>query len=127
MRIAISTDGDYVSQHFGRCPSFTLVDVENGKLVKKEVVQNPGHTPGNIPQFLHGKGAVAVVCGGMGGRAQGFFDEFGIKTIIGVEGTIEEVIKKLENNSLQGGGSLCTPGAGKGYGIDKTECDHAHE
>ena len=34
MRIAISTDGRYVSPHFGRCPSFTLVDIENGKTVK---------------------------------------------------------------------------------------------
>lgn len=33
MRIAISTDGKYVSQHFGRCPSYTLVDIENGKAI----------------------------------------------------------------------------------------------
>ena len=28
MKIAISTDGDFVSAHFGRCPSFTIVDIE---------------------------------------------------------------------------------------------------
>lgn len=72
MRIAISTDGDFVSAHFGRCPSFTLVDIENGTMVHKETLDNPGHEPGFIPRFLHQKGAECIVCGGMGGRATGF-------------------------------------------------------
>ena len=126
MRIAISTDGRYVSPHFGRCPSFTLVDIENGKTVKRIEVGNPGHSPGYIPQFLHEKGVKQIVCGGMGARAQGFFEEMGIKTIMGVEGSIDEVIEKLEKGTLEGGESSCTPGAGRGYGVEKTECDHAH-
>ncbi|MBA1336952.1 MAG: hypothetical protein HPY66_3388 [Firmicutes bacterium] len=56
MRIAISTDRRHVSPHFGRCPSFTLVDIENGKTLKRVEVENPGHSPGYIPQFLHEKG-----------------------------------------------------------------------
>ena len=56
MRVAISTDRDVVSAHFGRCPSFTIVDVENGEVVGKEVVENPGHQPGFIPQFLQERG-----------------------------------------------------------------------
>ncbi len=127
MRIAISTDGRYVSPHFGRCPSFTLVDIENGKMVKKVEVENPGHEPGYIPQFLHQKGVKRIVCGGMGARAQGFFEEMGIETIVGIDGSIDGVIEKLEKGVLEGGESLCAPGAGKGYGIEKTECDHAHE
>ena len=127
MRIAISTDGRYVSPHFGRCPSFTLVDIENGKAVKRVEIENPGHEPGFIPQFLHQKGVKQIVCGGMGARAQGFFEEFGIVTTMGVDGSIDEVIGKLEKGLLKGGESLCSPGAGKGYGIEKSECDHAHE
>ena len=127
MRVAISTDGDFVSAHFGRCPSFTLVDIENGKAVKTEVIDNPGHQPGFIPQFLHNKGAECIICGGMGMRAIGFFQELGIQTIVGVSGTIDEVIKKIEKGTLEGGESLCRPGAGKGYGVEKTECDHPHQ
>ncbi|MBA1336953.1 MAG: hypothetical protein HPY66_3389 [Firmicutes bacterium] len=63
----------------------------------------------------------------MGTRAQGFFDELGIETIMGVDGKLDEVIEKLEKDMLVGGESLCAPGAGKGYGVEKTECDHAHE
>lgn len=125
MRVAISTDGSYVSPHFGRCPQFTIADIENGKLIKKIVVDNPGHQPGAIPQFLHDKGVEAMIAGGMGMRATGFFDQLGIKAVVGVTGKIDDVIKKLQDGTLESGESLCSPGAGKGYGLDKAECDHA--
>jgi len=45
--------------------------------------------------------------------------------MVGISGTINEVIDKLVNGTLEGGESLCKPGAGKGYGPDKTKCDHS--
>ncbi|MFA5093113.1 MAG: NifB/NifX family molybdenum-iron cluster-binding protein [Candidatus Omnitrophota bacterium] len=127
MRVAISTDGEFVSAHFGRCPTFTLVDIENGKAVKRIEVANPGHQPGAIPEFLNQKGVNCIVAGGMGMRATSFFDEYGIKTIVGISGKIDEVIEELKKGTLKSAESLCNPGAGKGYGLDKTECDHPHK
>lgn len=127
MLVAISTDGEFVSQHFGRCPAFTLVDIIDGKAVKKDIVQNPGHSPGLIPKFLHDKNVDCIVCGGMGMRASGFFQQYGIEVITGVSGKIDEIIKQLEKGTLKGGPSLCKPGSGRGYGIEKNECDHPHE
>ncbi|HBR21238.1 MAG TPA: dinitrogenase iron-molybdenum cofactor [Nitrospiraceae bacterium] len=127
MRIAISTDGDFVSEHFGRCPSFTVVDIEDDRVTSTMVLENPGHQPGAIPQFLHQKGVECIVAGGMGMRARGYFDEAGIQAILGVSGKINNVIKELQNGTLQGGESLCKPGAGKGYGLDKAVCDDPHE
>ena len=127
MRVAISTDGDYVSMHFGRCPSFTIVDVENNKVAKKEIIDNPGHQPGFIPQFLHEKGINCIIAGGMGMRATGFFNDLGIQAIVGVSGRIDDVIEKLQKGTLKGAESLCKPGSGKGYGIEKTICDHPNE
>jgi len=100
------------------------VDINNGKLEKKEAISNPGHSPGSIPQFLHDKGVDLIIAGGMGMRAKGFFEEFGIRTIMGINGTIEDVIKRLTEGTLKGGTSLCDPGSGKGYGIEKEGCDH---
>jgi len=60
-------------------------------------------------------------------RATGFFDEFGIQTIVGINGKISEVIEKLQKGKLEGGESLCKPGSGRGYGIEKSECDHPDE
>jgi len=127
MRVAISTDGDFVSAHFGRCPTFTLVDIDNGKVVEKTEVANPGHQPGAIPQFLHQKGVNCIVAGGMGMRATTFFEEYSIKTIVGISGKIDEVIEQLKKGTLEGGESLCKPGAGKGYGLEKGECDHPNK
>jgi len=124
MKIAISTDGNYVSEHFGRCPSFTIVEIENKKVVNKEIIDNPGHHPGFLPQFLHEKGVKAIVAGGAGARAAMLFQEKGIDLVLGISGTIDEVVDKITKGTLQGGESLCDPGRGRGYGIDKTECEH---
>ena len=122
MRVAISTDGDSVSAHFGRCPSFTIVDIEDGKITKKEVIENPGHQPGFIPEFLHKRDVECIICGGMGMRAIELFNQLNIQMIVGISGRIDEVIEKLQKGTLEGGESLCAPGLGKGYGIEKTEC-----
>ncbi|MBA7505034.1 hypothetical protein ES706_03697 [subsurface metagenome] len=127
MKIAISTDGNFVSPHFGRCPSFTIVEIEGDKLVKKEVIDNPGHHPGFLPQFLQERGVEYIIAGGMGGRATGLFADAGIKTILGVTGNVDNVIDEILKGTLKGGKSLCRPGSGKGYGLDKTECEHNPE
>lgn len=124
MKIAISTDGNKVSPHFGRCPQFTIVEVENNRLLDKKVIENPGHNPGFLPQYLNKIGVNCIVAGGMGMRAKELFSQTGIEAILGVEGKVEEVINKIIDGSLEGGESICQPGLGKGYGIEKTECDH---
>ena len=127
MRIALSTDGDFVSAHFGRCPAFTIVDIQNKQVIRKEVVRNPGHQPGFIPEFLHNKGVQYIIAGGMGMRATGFFEQYGIKAIVGISGKVDDAIEQFIQGTLAGGESLCTPGSGKGYGVEKTECDHPHD
>jgi len=127
MKIAISTEGDFVSAHFGRCPSFTIIEVEEGKIIGREVIDNPGHHPGFLPQFLNKRGVSAIVAGGMGQRAVGLFVEAKIEVVVGISGKIDEVVEKLQNGTLEGGESLCKPGLGKGYGLDKTECEHPEE
>ncbi|MCK5706824.1 MAG: NifB/NifX family molybdenum-iron cluster-binding protein [Candidatus Aureabacteria bacterium] len=127
MKAAISTDGENVSEHFGRCPSFTIIDIKEGKIKEKTIIDNPGHHPGFLPKFLHDQGVEVILAGGMGQRAQMLFNDAKIGTILGVTGNIDDVIEKLNTGSLSGGESLCSPGAGKGYGIDKTECDHGNE
>jgi predicted Fe-Mo cluster-binding NifX family protein len=124
MRIAISTDGDYVSGHFGRCPEFTLLDIEDSKLIKREVVKNPGHHPGFLPQFLKERDVSCIIAGGMGMRARELFGQAGINPILGVEGKVQDIIEELLAGTLKGGENICKPGVGKGYGLDKSECDH---
>lgn len=124
MKIAISTDTGFVSAHFGRCPTFTIAEIGEGKILKVEEINNPGHQPAFLPNFLAECGVKYIICGGMGRRAQGLFAEKEIIPIVGVTGKVTEVIEKFVQGELKGGESLCKPGAGKGYGLEKEECDH---
>ncbi len=129
MKIAISTDSGNVCAHFGRAPEFTLVTIENNQVIEKEVLQNPGHSVGSIPEFVNQQGAKYMIAGGMGRRAEAFFNQYGIEVIVGISGKIDDVIKKILDGTLEGGESLCAPGGGKGYGVEKihTDADDNHE
>lgn len=107
MKIAISTDGDNVAAHFGRCPEYTVVEVENGKIEKKGKVENPGHRPGFLPKFLSDMGVTHIITGGMGPRAQGLFTQYNIETVIGASGPVDEVIQKYLDGELVLGESQC--------------------
>ncbi len=122
MRIAISTDGGSVSAHFGRCPSYTLIDIEDGKVVGRREIPNPGHSPGFLPGYLGERGVTTIIAGGMGPRAQGLFAENGIETIIGVEGPVDEVVDRFLRGALEAGRDLCDHGH-----HHEGPCGHEHE
>jgi predicted Fe-Mo cluster-binding NifX family protein len=121
MKIALSTDDGHVSAHFGRCPSYTLVDIQDGRVIAREEIPNPGHSPGFLPNFLSQRGVQTIIAGGMGPRAQGLFAEKNIQTIIGVQGAIDEVIERFLRQDLEPGQDLCDHGHG-----DKEPCRHEH-
>ena len=110
MKIAISTESGYVSAHFGRCPAYTLVEIQNGIIISREEIPNPGHQPGFLPQYLSERGVCVIIAGGMGPRAQGLFAEKNIQTIIGIQGPIDEVIDKFLRQELEPGQDLCDHG-----------------
>lgn len=115
MKIAISTDQGYVSAHFGRCLSYTIVDIKEGKVLSREEIPNPGHQPGFLPQYLSEKGVNCIIAGGMGPRAQGLFAQKNIEAVIGVQGEVDEVIEKFINQELDVGDDLC----GHGHGLEE--------
>lgn len=107
MKIAISTDQGFVSAHFGRCPSYTILEIKEGQVLNREEIPNPGHEPGFLPQYLSNMGIGCIIAGGMGPRAQGLFAQKNIEAIIGVQGSVDEVIEKFINQELEIGEDLC--------------------
>jgi len=124
MKIAVPTDNEYTSPHFGRSPQFTIVDIIDNKEVKRELIDNPGHVPGLIPEFLSKKGVNCIISSGMGNRAQELFQVNNIEIMLGVEGKIDDIIKCFISGELVCGESTCKPESGKGYGVDKSACEH---
>ncbi|MBN2199415.1 MAG: hypothetical protein JW747_06140 [Candidatus Aminicenantes bacterium] len=107
MKIAVATEGGSVSAHFGRCPSYTLVEVRDGRIVSREEIPNPGHEPGFLPRYLSERGVDVIIAGGMGPRAQALFAERNIQSLTGVQGTVEEVLDKFLGQELEAGEDLC--------------------
>ena len=125
MRLAIATENGTVAAHFGRCPHYTLVDIQDGAEAGRTIVENPGHEPGRIPAFLSEHGASVVVAGGMGHRAKELFDSMGIDQIIGVTGQVDAVVSGCIDGTLAGGESLCSHGA-DGHGEHDHDDMHHH-
>ncbi len=123
LKIAICTEMGKVSQHFGRAPDFTFVSIENNKLVEKKVLPNPGHEVGSIPKFIKDHSAKCMIVGGIGHRAIDFFNQYGIEVIQGIVGSVDDVIAKVLDGTLEGGENICTPGGGEGYGVAKIHTD----
>ena len=96
-----------VAAHFGRCPEYALVDVDEGRVTSRTVVDNPGHEPGFLPGYLANLGVNCIVAGGMGPRAQSLFAAQGIETVLGVSCSLEEAIQRCADGTLESGDSTC--------------------
>jgi len=107
MKIAIATDGTQIAHHFGRCESYTIVEIENNEVLKKSIIDNPGHEPGFLPKFLSEKGVNCILTGGMGPKAINLFREKNVEPVVGVYGSIDKVIEDFLNNKLEIGDSKC--------------------
>lgn len=124
MKVAISTDNGFVSTHFGRCPEFTILDINDGKIISKHSIPNPEHEPGFLPGFFAEMGVQVVIAGGGGQRARMLFAEKNIQFILGVTGKVDDVVDKLCKGELEGGESLCTTGHGENHGAGTHNCHH---
>ena len=110
MRIAISVETNdglesIVAHHFGRCPYFALVDLNETEVKNVQVIANPfyaGHQPGQVPGFIHEQKADVMLSGGMGGRAIQFFQQYGINTATGATGTVQTAVDAYLNEQLSG-------------------------
>lgn len=108
MKIAIPTANGQLAMHFGHCEKFTLVDVENSKIVKTEEAVPPAHEPGVLPKWLREQGANVIISGGMGMRAQELFKINDIKVIVGAPAEdVQTLIKAYLEGALVTGDNVC--------------------
>ena len=94
-----------ISQHFGRCPYYLLVEVEEKEIKNTEVVSNPyynNHVPGKVPTFINQQGANVMVAGGMGPRAIDMFASFGIEVVTGAVGNTGNVLQAYLKGEISG-------------------------
>lgn len=107
IKIAVASENNMVTEHFGHCESFMIFDADNGEIVKSETIANPGHKPGFLPNFLNDMGVNVIISGGMGGGAIDIFNEKGIEVIVGARGASKEAAQSYLQGELKSTGSVC--------------------
>ena len=107
IKIAVASENQNVTEHFGHCINFNIFQSENNQIVKSESIANPGHKPGFLPNFLNDTGVNVIISGGMGGGAIDIFNEKGIEVIVGASGNAKEAAVAYLKGNLKSTGSVC--------------------
>ena len=101
MKIAITYEKNMVFQHFGKCPCFLIVNIEDNKVVSKfeKLSGNTGH--GALGGMLKNLGVELLICGGIGGGAKDILAANNIKIISGISGNVDDVLNDYLNGTLK--------------------------
>ena len=83
-KIAVPVDENGIlDAHFGHCKYFTILDVEEEKVISEEKITPPPHEPGVLPRWLAEKGVTDVLAGGMGNKAIQIFNYNNVNVFVG--------------------------------------------
>ncbi|HHQ44744.1 MAG TPA: dinitrogenase iron-molybdenum cofactor [Candidatus Altiarchaeales archaeon] len=109
MKIAVATMrggmDDNVSPVFGRCSSYTIVEVEDGQIKGFQVVGNPGFSAAGgagiqAAQFVAGENAEYAVAGNFGPKSSQVLLASNIK-MIQTQGNVSEVVGRIISGELK--------------------------
>ena len=92
MKIAVTYDNGLIFQHFGKTAQFKLYDVEDGKIVKEQIVDTNGEGHGALAGFLRNAQVDVLICGGIGGGAQTAMKDSGITLYGGNSGLADDAV-----------------------------------
>ena len=121
MRIAVATVNggldDIVNVQFGRTPTFTIVDVEDGEIKNVKVIQNPySSAPSGagvqISQMIINENCNVVIAGNIGPNSYEILSMGGVDMRNGSGLTVREAVERY----LRGELPPITPRGGYGRG-----------
>ena len=110
MRIAIPLSAGQLSQHFGHSEQFLFVDadMEQRKVLHKNVEAAPDHAPGLLPAWLAEHGVDVVIAAGLGARARDLLAANSVEVLTGVSAVDPEVlVSDFVSGRLETGTNAC--------------------
>lgn len=100
MKIAVTYQDGQIFQHFGHTERFKIYDVEDGRILRSEVVGTNGSGHGALAAWLSSLKVDALICGGIGGGAQTALAQAGIRLYGGVKGDADKAVESLVAGNL---------------------------
>ena len=101
MRISVNYDKGQIFQHFGRTEMFKLYDVEDGKVVKVEMLPGVAEGHGALSQQLKENHVNVAICGGLGMGMLNALEAAGIEVCANVTGDADEAVQAYLAGKLQ--------------------------
>ena len=103
MKIAITYDKETgnVFQHFGKTQFFKIYQIQDGKIVSSEVIDNGGYGHHELPPYLKALGIETLI---LGNRGQGAIDAIaasGLKEMPGITGNADNAAELFAKGELK--------------------------
>ena len=95
MKIFVASNGTSVAERLGKCREFTIYEIENRKIINKEIVKNPGHNASEIAGFLLANECDILCVGGLGDSALRMLSTHGVAIGVDAKGECDTLINNL--------------------------------
>ena len=92
---------DMIGEHFGRVPTYTIIDSESNEF---KVIENTSEHMGGKgypPEIMQVAGVEVMICSGLGRRAVQMFEHMGIMVYVGASGSVQNALDLWKNGHLQ--------------------------
>lgn len=100
MKLAIATDGNLISKHFGKCEAFTVYEIIEGQVVSRHKLDTSQHLQGELVPYLKSQGVDVILAGSMGSGAKDKVDQLKLLAYSDIEGSLEQVVADYLSGKL---------------------------
>lgn len=121
-KIAIPVENGNLCPHFGGAKHFEIIDIENNKIIKRNLIEAPVHQTGLLPKWLGAMNVTDVIAGGMGERAYTLLEQNKIIPHTGVANeSTDSIINKFLSDELIITSEKCSHEHGANHGEKQIE------
>ena len=103
MKVAVTYEKETgnVFQHFGKTQYFKIYQIEDGKILSSEVIDNGGNGHHAIPPYLKSHGVETLILGNRGQGAIEAIAASGLKEMPGITGSADEAAELFVKGELK--------------------------
>ena len=103
MKVAVTYEKETgnIFQHFGKTQYFKIYQIEDGKILSSEVIDNGGNGHHAIPPYLKSHGVETLILGNRGQGAIEAIAASGLKEMPGITGSADEAAELFAKGELK--------------------------